>query len=385
MISNYYNTWPECDDKELGYVMEVFHSKKFGGVFPGSKNERFESRFADFCGVEYCLTVSNGTVALYTALKALGIGPGDEVIVPAMTYIATASAVSLCGAVPVFVDVDSTSCNIDVQKFKSMINEKSRAVIPVHLWGNVCEIKQIVSVANEHNMYVVEDCCQAIGAEFEQQKVGTFGDIGIFSFAPTKSMTCGEGGACITKDYSLYERMCEMRNHGRFTGGDYFHKSLGWNFRLSEFSAAILLGQLDKFQQQLIDKNNNYNLLLKLLDENHIYWLKPLKIMDNSVSSIFGPTFIYISEELGGMSLEQVINKLLDIGVPVGNRKRIAICDNPIYSEPECRDYCENIKGDVTVSRTLELLIFGQPIGYSILTGGECVRKFVFDLAQVRV
>jgi len=199
----------------------------------------FEARFACHHGAKHCVAVSSGTSALHVALLAMGIRPGDEVIVPVNTFIATAEAVSHCGAKPVFVDVSDQDYCVDPDRIASAINSRTKAIIPVHLYGQPAELDQIASIASRHGLTVLEDCAQAHDAEYKGRKVGTFGRAGAFSFYPGKNLGAyGEGGAVITNDSSLAERMRMLRDHG--SARKYYHDFVGYNYRMEGFQGAVL-------------------------------------------------------------------------------------------------------------------------------------------------
>ncbi|MCW7075658.1 MAG: DegT/DnrJ/EryC1/StrS family aminotransferase [Candidatus Methanospirare jalkutatii] len=232
---------PFLGGEEISAVERVLRS---GRLSQGSCVEAFESAFADFIGVEHAIAVSSGTAALHIALLAAGIGKGDEVITTPFTFIATANAILFVGARPVFVDVREDDFNIDVKKVKDAITERTKAIIPVHLYGQPCDMKAIVDLAEDHNLHVIEDACQAHGAEFAGKKVGSFGTAGCFSFYPTKNMTTGEGGMLTTNSKEIAKKARMLRNHG--SSARYMHEILGFNMRMTDISAAIGIEQLKK-------------------------------------------------------------------------------------------------------------------------------------------
>lgn len=213
----------------------------------GEKVSEFERRFASYVGVEYAVAVNSGTAALHTALAACGIGHGDEVIVPAMTFVATANVVLIQGAKPVFVEVDPETLCMDVEKFQNAITENTKAVIPVHVYGSPAEMDAIMDIATDRGLIVIEDAAQAHGATYKGRKVGSIGHIGCFSFFASKNMTTGEGGMITTND-AEYARRCRLfRTHGQ----EEAHMSVmpGLNYRMTEFEAAIGLVQLSKLER----------------------------------------------------------------------------------------------------------------------------------------
>lgn len=217
-------------------VCEVMRS---GCYILGPNVKALESELAQYIGCKYTVALNSGTDALHIALRALDIGAGDEVITTAFTFVATAEAIGMVGAKPVFVDIDPDTFNIDPKKIEEAITPKTKAIIPVHLYGQPCDMESIMAIAKKHNLRVVEDCCQAIGSSFKGQKVGTFGDIGCYSFYPTKNLgTMGDGGLCTVNDEKLKDRLIALRNHGSMVR--YHNDELGVNSRLDEIQAAIL-------------------------------------------------------------------------------------------------------------------------------------------------
>lgn len=205
----------------------------------GQAVKDFEPKFAEFCGCRRAIGVSSGTAALHLALWALGIGPGDEVITIPHTFIATAEAISVCGAKPVFVDIDPQSFTMDVSKLEAAITPRTKVIIPVHLYGNPTDMDPLLEIARKHGLRVVEDCAQAHGAEYKGRRVGTFGDAGCFSFFPGKNIgAMGDAGAVTTSDEAIATKVNKLRNHGR--EGKYEHEMVGYNERMDTLQAAIL-------------------------------------------------------------------------------------------------------------------------------------------------
>lgn len=228
-----YATIAEKAEKE---VLEVMRS---GQYILGKHNKAFEEEIAKYIGVNHAVCLNSGTDALHLALRALNIGKGDEVITVAFTFVATTEAIGIVGATPVFVDIDENTFNMDADKIEEKITPRTKAILPVHLYGQPCDMDKIMAIAKKYNLYVIEDCCQAIGAEYKGQKVGTFGDIGCYSFYPTKNLgTMGDGGLAITNDENLKNRIIALRNHGGAIR--YHHDEIGVNSRLDEIQAAIL-------------------------------------------------------------------------------------------------------------------------------------------------
>jgi perosamine synthetase len=233
------------DEKEA--VMEVLKS---GIIAQGPRVKAFEEAFAQLCGVKHAIATTSGTTALHTALLAHKIGAGDEVITSAFTFIASANSILFTGARPVFVDIEANTFNLDPNQIEAAITPRTRAIMPVHLFGLACNMDAIMEIAARHNLVVIEDACQSHGAAFNGRKTGSFGT-GAFSFYPTKNMTSGEGGMLTTNDDAIAESCQVIRNHGMRRR--YYHDELGYNYRMSDLHAAIGLvqvGKLNKFNQQ---------------------------------------------------------------------------------------------------------------------------------------
>ncbi len=230
-------------------VLKVLHSGRYIG---GTAVADFEQQFSQYVGVSQCVACNSGTDALYLALRALNIGQGDQVITTPFTFFATAEAITMTGAIPVFVDIDPETFNIDVDQIEGAITRKTRAILPVHLFGQPADMSKLMAIAQTHNLFVIEDCAQATGAEWAGKKVGSIGHIGCFSFFPTKNLgACGDGGALTTNDPAIAARVRMLKEHG--SSVRYRHDAIGINSRLDTIQAAILqikLRHLDCWNQQ---------------------------------------------------------------------------------------------------------------------------------------
>ncbi len=235
---------PAIGQDEISAVTAVLESGKLAA---GEHVAEFEKLFADYCGTTHAIAVNNGTAALHAALLAADIGHGDEVIVPAFSFIATATAVSMTGAKPVFADVNEQTYNIDPQKVEDCITSKTRAVIGVHLFGQPFDIPGIQNICESHNLMLIEDAAQAHGAMWNGEKTGGFGQFGCFSFYATKNMTTGEGGMVTTSEKVSAERLRLIINHGQ--SEKYLHTRIGYNYRLTDIAAAIGIIQLKKLEK----------------------------------------------------------------------------------------------------------------------------------------
>lgn len=252
---------PLIGKEEKAAVLEVLES---GMLAQGKKVTEFEDNFAKYIGVKHAIATSNGTTALHTALLAHGIGPGDEVITTPFTFIATANAIKMVGATPVFVDIEEHSFNINPDLIEAAITKKTKAILPVHLFGLPANMEKIQEIARKHNLIIIEDACQAHGAEFKGQKAGSFGT-GCFSFYPTKNITSGEGGMITTNDSNIADKARKIINHG--SEKKYYHNCLGYNFRMTDIAAAIGIEQLKKLSQFNQKRKENAALLSKILED----------------------------------------------------------------------------------------------------------------------
>jgi dTDP-4-amino-4,6-dideoxygalactose transaminase len=234
---------PLLGEEEKRAVLETIDS---GQLAQGRRVKAFEEAFAAVCGVRHAIATSSGTTALHAAVLAHGIGPGDEVITTPFTFIASANAAIFVGARPVFVDIDERTYNIDPGRIEAAISPRTKAILPVHLFGNPCDMETIMDIAAKHGLVVIEDACQAHGATVGGRKVGSFGT-GCFSFYPTKNITTAEGGIITTNDDELADRVRLIRSHGQRER--YYHEMIGYNFRMTEIQAAIGLVQLGKLEQ----------------------------------------------------------------------------------------------------------------------------------------
>jgi len=247
-----FDPWPIYTDAERSALEDVLTNRNWGGQpFPGKHATAFAKRFAEFHTAKYAQCVNTGTVAIQAALKAIGIQPGDEVLVPAYTWEGTVGPVLLVNAVPVFVDVDPETYCIDTKLIEQAITPKTRAILPVHLGMRFADLDAIMSIAQKHNLKVVEDCAHVHGGMWRGQGAGSIGDLGAFSFQSSKLITCGEGGIVITNNLEYFEKVQSYINAGRASVTDKFHhRMIGFNYRLGEFQAAVLGPQLERLPQQ---------------------------------------------------------------------------------------------------------------------------------------
>jgi perosamine synthetase len=260
---------PYLAGNELKYVTDAITTGWISSA--GKYISEFENSFAEYCGCKYGVAVCNGTVALHLALVSLGVGNGDEVIIPSFTMIASAFAVCYTGAIPVFVDADKYSWNIDINKIEEKITSRTKAIMPVHIFGQMCEMDKIEYLAKKHNLFIVEDAAEAHGAEFKNKRAGSFSDIGSFSFFANKNITTGEGGMVVTNNENIYNNARYFKNLCFPMSGNrnYTHDKIGFNYRMSNLVAAVGLAQVEKadyYKACRIKNNEVYRSLLSDLN-----------------------------------------------------------------------------------------------------------------------
>ena len=260
--------WPIFDETDVNAITEIAKSGAWGNPDCAGVVEQIENDFAVYCGSKYALSCVNGSVALRLALIACGVKPGDEVIVPPYTFIATASIVLEANCVPVFVDIEPETYNMDPKEVEKAITYKTKVIIPVHFAGQSCDMDALQEIASKHNLRIIEDAAHAHGGEYKGKKLGSIGDAGCFSFQSSKNLTSGEGGMIVTDDEELYDMMNSLRNVGRIKGGQWYeHHNLGCNYRLTQLQAALLTTQLSRLEEQTQRRNENGLYLNSLLEK----------------------------------------------------------------------------------------------------------------------
>ena len=326
-------TWPVWDEREIKALEEVVRSGHWGRLYEGSRVEGFEKRFAAYQDARFGIAVTSGTAALTVALKAAGIDVGDEVIVPGYTFIATATCVLQNNAVPVFVDVELDTINIDPGEIEKAITSRTRAIIPVHWNGRAADMDRILDIAKRHNLLVVEDACHGWGATWKDRKVGAIGDLGGVSFQASKHLTAGEGGIVLTNDEELAAKAFSYHHIGRIAGRPFYeHHLVGWNFRMTEFDAAVLLVQLDRLEEQTQRREDNAKFLCEQLSGiDGIRLLRREPYMTRI--SWHGFSFLYDAEGFGGVPWDRFIHALDAEGIPAGGGYSHPLYKNPLFTE----------------------------------------------------
>ncbi|MGY5852323.1 MAG: DegT/DnrJ/EryC1/StrS family aminotransferase [Candidatus Thorarchaeota archaeon] len=298
---------PVVGEDEIDAVVQVLKS---GMLAEGKVSREFEKEFADYVGTRYATVTSNGTTALSTALEAMGIQPGDEVITTPFTFIASANTICMLGAIPIFVDVKPDTYNIDPEKVEAAITDKTKGIMPVHIFGMPCDMKHLMDIAEDNELTVLEDACQAHGAAIDGKLVGSLGHAATFSFYATKNMMTGEGGMISTDDEELIERALMIKNHGRGKQGGYSHYQVGYNNRMLDIVAAIGRVQLKSMPGVLKARRENAAELDKLFSEYD--FVKP-QVADKGFESgyhVYAPRLYSDS-----INRDEMVQKLKDSGV----------------------------------------------------------------------
>lgn len=323
MVRNVSVAEPVLGEEERKAVESVLKSGRF---LQGPVVEEFEQKWADHVGVDHAVAVANGTVAIQLALNALGLEPGEEVVVPSLTFGSTATAVVHQGGVPVFADIDREIYTLDHRDLERCVSDETFAVMPVHLYGHPAEMDEIRDFADDHGLHVVEDAAQAHGAKYKGDEVGSIGDVGCFSFYATKNITSGEGGIVTTDDDGVAERIRSLRSHGMRNRD--VHDLLGYNYRMSELHAAVgshQVDRLDGFNEKRSEISRH------LFDElTEVEWLEPATVRSYVEHSFFWAPFEVQEDEIG-MTGKQVWRELREGGVETRHRYNMPLYDQPVF------------------------------------------------------
>ena len=305
---------PDITEAEIEAVCQVLRSPNLS---LGPKVREFEQAFEQYIGVKHAVTVNSGTSGLYLCAKAMGWGPGDEILVTPFTFICSVTVPMMVGATPVFVDIDPVSLNMDPSKIEEKITEKTKAILPVSVFGNPAGMDEICRIAEKHNLAVLEDSCEALGSTLHGKKVGTFGKMSAFAFYPNKQMTTGEGGMILTDDDDLAAMCVSLRNQGRGRGGGWLaHDRLGYNYRLSDINCALGIVQLSRIEE-FIEKRDKVAQMYQqcLADEDRL--IVPKAPADSCMS-----WFVFVVRLAAQYTQEQrntLLKKMLDRGIQVSN------------------------------------------------------------------
>jgi len=296
---------PFIGNDEYVAIKECFDTN---WITEGPISKRFSNKLCELIGCKYGVFAPNGTLSLYLGLKSIGIGPGDEVLVPDFTFIASANAIEMVGAKPIFVDIDRDTLHIDLDKCKDLITDNTKAIMPVHIYGTAVDMDSVMSFAKNHKLKVIEDAAQAIGVTWNDQHCGSFGDVASFSFFADKTITTGEGGFVCTNNIDTYNQLLYLRNQGRKDRGSFIHPEIGYNFRITDIQCAIGLTQLNKLDTIISNKQRILQQYKK-----HLNGIAGLKIMEPDglsnhipfrVAIIFDTTVTDIMDYLSSNDIE---------------------------------------------------------------------------------
>ena len=301
---------PTLTGKEWEYVKECLDTNWISSK--GHFIKEFENKFAEYIGVKYGVTTTSGTTAIHLALASLGIGKGDEVIVPSFTMVGSVFPIIYCGAKPVLVDSEPETWNIDVDKIEEKITKNTKAIMVVHIYGHPCDMQAIIEIAEDHDLYVIEDAAEAHGAEYKGRKVGSFGDVSCFSFYANKIITTGEGGMILTDEKKIYERANMLKDMAFTKERRFLHYEIGYNYRMTNLQAAIGLAQLEKIDEFVEARRRNAKLYNKLLRDVKGITLPPEKEWAKNVYWMYS---ILINEEEFGMSRDELMKSLGEKGI----------------------------------------------------------------------
>jgi dTDP-4-amino-4,6-dideoxygalactose transaminase len=325
-----YPSWPQYGPEELAALGGVLESGVWSDA-NGPAVQAVERAYAEFVQAEHAIAVTNGTVAIVLALRALGIGSGDEVIVPPYTFLATATAVLEVNALPIFADIDPNTWCIDPAEVEAAITERTRAIIPVHVGGHPADMDRLLEIARRHNLAVIEDCAHAHGSMWNDRRVGSIGDVGTWSFQASKNLTAGEGGMVTTNDDTLAETIQSLRHCGRKKDGPWYaHYMMSGNFRLTEWQSSVLHRQLERYPAQLERRDANGRFLDAGLAE--IEGVSPL-VRDPraTVHAYHLYQFRYDAAGFGGMSRDEFISRVQAEGIPVSAGYPLPLYRQPLF------------------------------------------------------
>jgi len=326
-------TWPMHDQAEEQAMMDVLKSGKW---WYGAKVKEFECLYADFQGAKHGISCVNGTAALYIAMKALGIGPGDEVITTPWTFVATSAAIVQAGAIPVFVDIEPESLNLDIKQIEAAITPKTKAICPVHFFGRPLDMDRLMAIAKKHKLLVVEDAAHSWGGKYKDKGLGCIGDTGTFSFQFSKNMTAGEGGIILCNDDDIQTNVWSYMNCGRWPGKPWYHmENISGNYRMTEFQAALLIAQLARMKSQMAQRLITHDFLYdKLQSVPGIETLGPDPDYSTQRSH-HGMCLRFISEVWGGVTREKFLEAMDAEGITLMSGYVFPMYRMPAFLKPE--------------------------------------------------
>lgn len=333
------HTWPTWDEKEEKALLEVLHSGKW---WFGEKVEEFEARYAAYQGAKYGVACSTGTAALQIAVRALGVGFGDEVITTPLTFIATTTAVIMAGAIPIYVDVEEDTMNLDLDLVETAITPRARAILPVHLFGRPVDMDRLIALAKKYNLLVIEDAAHAWGGRWKDKGLGCIGDAGTFSFQFTKNISSSEGGITLTNDEETSVKAWSFMNCGRWPGKPwYYMENISPNLRLTEFQAALLLVQMTRADEQMARRIRTHDFLFEKLQGRAYLRTLAADVPESTRRSHHGMPLRFMVEEWDGVTKDQFLMAMNSEGILIGGGYGF-----PLYKEPALTDKRKLPPGD---------------------------------------
>lgn len=337
----------DLDESDIRAVINVLRS---GRLALGPKTIEFEQLVADYTGVKHAIAVSSGTAALHLIIRALGIGPGDEVLVPSFTFAASVNAILYEGATPVFVDIELGTYNLDIEDLERKITPRTKAVMAVDIFGHPAEWDELIRIANKYGLKVIDDSCEALGARYKGRMIGRFGDAAAFAFYPNKQMTTGEGGIIVTDNDEIAYLARSMRNQGRGEMGAWLeHERLGYNYRMDEMSAALGVSQLQRLETFLVKRERVAQMYTERLRD--FPWVRPPVVKPHVLMS----WFVYVVTLAEGLNRDPVMRKMEALGVPT--RAYFA----PIHLQPYIRKQLGTRRGMLPVTESIAARTIALP------------------------
>ena len=357
---------PDISEADVQSVAEVVRS---GRLALGPKTVAFEQSMADYVGVKHAVAVSSGTAALHLIVRALDVGPGDEVLVPSFTFAASVNAILYEHATPVFVDVEPETYNLDPEDLERKITPRTKAIMAVDIFGHPAEWNELLRIAEKYGLKIIDDSCEALGAEYEGRKIGQFGDAAAFAFYPNKQMTTGEGGIIVTDDDEIARLARSMRNQGRGEMGAWLeHERLGFNYRMDEMSAALGVSQLRRIETFLQKRERVANLYTEML--RNFDWVRPPVVKSNVRMS----WFVYVVTLAEGLERGPVMREMEAMGIP--SRGYFA----PIHLQPYVRRMLGTEPGTLPVTERISKRTIALPFHNNLTT--DEVERVVEALHQ---
>ena len=358
---------PDLDESDIQAVLEVLKS---GRLALGPKAKEFEELMADYIGVKYAVAVSSGTAGLHILVRALGIGPGDEVLVPSFTFAATVNAILFERGIPVFVDIEPETYNLDPDDLERKITKKTKAIMAVDIFGHPAEWDRILEIADKYNLKIIDDSCEALGAEYKGKKVGQFGDAACFAFYPNKQMTTGEGGIIVTDNPGIAKLARSLRNQGRGEMSAWLeHERLGYNYRMDEMSAALGVSQLRRIETFLEKRERVARMYTEKLRK--FSWVRP-PIVKPYVRMSW---FVYVITLKEGLDRDEIIKELEKEGIPARGYF------SPIHLQPYIREMFGTKEGMLPTTENISKRTLALPFHNNLRE--EEIEEVVSTLARV--